>query len=192
MLYYLIIPTSEYLEKTCVQGGVKLIHLQNYIRIYPLSDGVPPNSDGGMSIYRIDVPDQMVQQVNEGPVKHTLLWKGDKSGRAEIGAMITMPVYPVSGGPAPVVPVPVVPAAPVLTEVEKLRHEVHDLGRALEATKDELAKAKTDLTLAKAELVTAQAETNEARRDAEAAKAERNKLSIQRTHAGATRVSAKE
>jgi hypothetical protein len=189
MLYYLIIPTSEYLEKTCVQGGVKLIHLMNYIRIYPLSDGVPLNSDGGMSIYRIDVPDQMVQQVNEGPVKHTLLWKGDKSGRAEIGAMITMPVYPVSGGPVPVEPVQSVPAAPILTAdqvmVEKLKQEVQDLGKALEATKDELAKVRTDLAAA-------QAETKEARRDAEAAKAERNKLSIQRTHAGATRVPTKE
>lgn len=136
--YHLLFHPSKIDLRLVLQDGKVLAHLPNYHLVLPEA---PENTDGAMQLLKFEVPDSLVNIVNDGGVDKHYLWAGDRGTRsnpndlvrveiAHVGAQAAVTSPPMTARDAFVAFPPAVKLAAVITALPEV---VRQTGISVEA-----------------------------------------------------------
>lgn len=90
-LKHILIANGDINGKLAALNGKLLVHLTNYTYLF---DQAPKVTDSALQAFKVLIPDNLIDIVDEGKGPQPRLWLGTKGQRNQLGDLVTVEIVP--------------------------------------------------------------------------------------------------
>jgi len=99
---HILIHNGDINGKLAALNGKLVVHLPNYTKLY---EQAPVNTDSAFQVFKVLVPEDQMDIINEGQGPHPHIWAGTKGQRHSAGDLVSVEIVPehalIDGGGSP-------------------------------------------------------------------------------------------